>query len=137
MRLLVDSNIIFAALIRDSAVRHLFQHIDAELFMLSINLEEIQEHKSELLMKSRFSEGAFAVLLDTLASKCHILDDNVLLKKMDDAERIMDPIDPDDTPFIAAALAIGASIWSDDAHFKKQDEVRVFTTKELIAKLKM
>lgn len=137
MRLVVDSNILFAALIRDSVVRHLFQHLDAELFMLSMNLEEIREHKSGLLVKSRFAEGAFTLLLGMLASKCRVLDDSILLHKMSEAEKIMDQIDPDDTPFIAAALALNASIWSDDTHFKKQKKIPVFTTKELIAELRL
>ncbi|HID40035.1 MAG TPA: hypothetical protein EYP36_11045, partial [Calditrichaeota bacterium] len=41
-----------------------------------------------------------------------------------------------DVQFIAAALATKSTIWSDDKHFKKQDEVKILTTKELIEMLK-
>jgi len=135
MRLVVDSNILFAALIRDSAVRHLFLHIDAELFLLNLNFEEVNEHKHELIRKSRSGEDSFRILFEALSSKCKILDDGFILDKMDEAEKIMDKVDPDDTPFIAAALAIDAGIWSDDSHFKKQKTVTVMTTKELMERL--
>jgi len=132
MRLVVDSNILFAALIRDSVVRHLFLHIEAELFLLKVNFEEIDEHKKELIRKSRCGEESFSILFESLSSKCRILEDDIILGKMGEAEKVMDRVDPDDTPFIAAALAIDADIWSDDSHFKKQKAVTVLTTKELI-----
>ena len=46
----------------------------------------------------------------------------------------MDIIDSKDTPFIAAALALPADgIWTFDADFNKQKEVKTFSTKELAA----
>jgi predicted nucleic acid-binding protein len=44
----------------------------------------------------------------------------------------MGKIDKKDVPFIAAALALNCSIWSDDKHFKKQKEIKIFTTKEVM-----
>lgn len=43
--------------------------------------------------------------------------------------------DPDDSPYLAAALAVTAEIWSNDPHLKQQSLARVFSTKELIDKL--
>jgi predicted nucleic acid-binding protein len=135
MRLVVDSNILFAALIRNSTVRHLFFHMDAELFLLQVNFDEVNAHKDELIQKSKSGEDSFRMLFDALVSKCHIIEDELLFSKMDEADKIMSSIDPDDSPFIAAALETGADIWSDDSHFKKQTKVTVFTTKELMEKL--
>ncbi len=134
MRLVVDSNILFAALIRDSTVRHLFFHLKAELYLLQVNFEEVNAHKEELILKSKSGDETFRILFDALSSRCRILNDEMLFDKMDEAEKIMRSIDIDDSPFIAAALEIGADIWSDDAHFKKQDKITVYTTKELIEK---
>lgn len=52
-------------------------------------------------------------------------------KYIKEAYSIMKYIDSDDTPILALALYLNAPIWSDDAHFKKQNEVRTFTTGEL------
>ena len=47
----------------------------------------------------------------------------------------MDHIDPNDTPFVAAALAMNAFIWSEDKHFQKQHKVKIVTTAELMGLL--
>ncbi len=51
---------------------------------------------------------------------------------MERAKSIMMNIDNDDVPFIAAALVIHANIWSDDKHFLQQNEIKVWTTKDLM-----
>ena len=58
--------------------------------------------------------------------------DSIVLSHMEEAAKIMDKIDPDDTKFIAAALATNSDIWSDDKHFEKQNKVKVWKTKDLI-----
>ena len=49
---------------------------------------------------------------------------------------IMDRIDKNDTPFIAAALAANLPIWSDDKHFEKQNKIKIFKTKDLVRYVK-
>jgi len=45
----------------------------------------------------------------------------------------MDAFDPDDTPYIALALAVeNDGIWSDDKHFKQQNRIRTWETKDLM-----
>ena len=62
----------------------------------------------------------------------HIIESIKLIENyMKEAAKIMDSIDPDDTPFIAVALATGSDIWSDDSHFQKQKRIRIRTTIEL------
>jgi len=44
----------------------------------------------------------------------------------------MDKTDPNDTPFIALALAIeNDGIWTDDNHFGQQAEIKVWKTGQL------
>lgn len=132
MRLVVDTNRIIAALIKDSVSRRLISHIDAELLTISFFEEEIQKHKKILLEKSGLNEIGFDMLFEKLKDNLVILDDNRVRTKIMEASKIMDKIDPDDTPFVAAALATKADIWSDDAHFKKQRRIKVYKTKDLI-----
>jgi predicted nucleic acid-binding protein len=44
--------------------------------------------------------------------------------------------DPKDVPYIALALYLHASIWSNDDALKKQSLVKVYTTKELYEMLR-
>jgi predicted nucleic acid-binding protein len=56
---------------------------------------------------------------------------------MKEAERIMHTIDPDDTPFIALALAVeNDGVWSDDRHFQQQTRIRIWKTKDLLTLIK-
>jgi len=50
---------------------------------------------------------------------------------MSEAKKIMWDIDPKDTPFIVAALAIGADILSNNKHFKKQNKIKIWDTEEV------
>ena len=49
------------------------------------------------------------------------------------AEDIFGNIDITDSPFLA--LALDCSIWSNDGHFRQQDKVGVYTTKDLNIKI--
>lgn len=45
--------------------------------------------------------------------------------------------DKEDTEYLALSLALNKTpIWSNDPHFKEQSAVEVFTTKQLVDKLK-
>ena len=55
------------------------------------------------------------------------------IKQRDEAKKIMDKIDPDDTICIALGLSVkNEGIWSDDRHFEKQNKIRVWKTKDLM-----
>ena len=56
-----------------------------------------------------------------------------LSEMLEEAERIMSQADPDDAPFLAAALSIHCDgIWTEDLHFQEQSEIRVWRTKDLL-----
>ena len=51
--------------------------------------------------------------------------------------KIIGLIDEKDVPFIATALSIkNDGIWTNDKHFEKQDEIRIFSTLDMIELLK-
>ncbi|MEK6961039.1 MAG: PIN domain-containing protein [Nanoarchaeota archaeon] len=134
MKLVVDTNIIIAALIRDSMTRWLLTHLQDELMTIRFSKEEIEPYKPEILAKAKMKEAELDALIESLFDRIVIIDDTIVKQKMVAAGKIMDPIDPNDTPFIAAALATGADVWSDDAHFKRQGTVRVWKTRELVGR---
>jgi predicted nucleic acid-binding protein len=41
-------------------------------------------------------------------------------------------IDIADSPFLTLAMLLDAPIWSNDAHFKRQNAARVLTTKHIL-----
>tara|TARA_Y100000310_G_scaffold336553_1_gene421413 strand:- start:192 stop:608 length:417 start_codon:yes stop_codon:yes gene_type:complete len=131
MRLVVDTNIIISALLKDSLTRKILTRGNLELLTLDFSIEEIGKYKNHLIRKAGITEEIFEHVLDSIKDKMEIVIDDVVLLKMEEASNIMDKIDPDDTPFIAAALATKSNIWSDDKHFKKQNKVKVWQTEKL------
>ena len=61
----------------------------------------------------------------------NVVRNDLILEHKNKAKEIMGKIDKDDVIFIATALAKNAVIWSDDKHFQKQKEIKIFTTKEI------
>lgn len=132
IRLIVDTNRIIAALIRDSIPRQIIMEMNAELIMIPFMKREVEKHKQEIMQKTGMDEFWFELLMQILNAKMIVLSEEMIKPYMPAAEEIMDSIDPDDTFFIAAALATGADIWSDDEHFQKQNRIKVRKTKELM-----
>jgi predicted nucleic acid-binding protein len=138
MNIVLDSNILFSALIRDSKTRQIILECDGRFLFPSFVFTEVQKHKNELLEKSGMIDDDFNGLLDLLLDKMDVVPEGVLLSHKEEAEKIVKDIDPDDALFVACALAYeDAVIWSDDKGLKKQSQVRVMDTAEIIEYLKV
>ncbi len=132
MKIVVDANILIAALIRDSTTRKLIFISDDILHCPIEILNEVNEHKSLILEKSKLSEKDYDSLLNQLLSHITIVSEYEVKRNLPKAAKLMEKIDIEDAPFITAALSIGGCIWSEDRHFKQQDKVAVFTTLEMM-----
>jgi len=132
LKLIVDTNRVFAALVRDGASRNILFHLNARYFTVLFLEEEIMKYKDEIIRKANISEREFFLLFEKIKSNLAFLGDSVVAAHIKEAYRIMKDIDQKDTPFIAAALATNADIWSDDRHFEKQTKVKVWKTSDLV-----
>lgn len=131
MKLVLDSNIIFSALIKKSTTRDIILSDIYDLHTPEYIFSELMKHKELLLKKSKLDEGDFDALLLLLQKHIHFSPKDEYNKKMPLAEDILKEIDITDSPFLALAFTLNCSIWSNDSHFKQQDSVEVFTTNEL------
>jgi len=133
MRVVLDANIFFAALLKAGAIRKfLFTTPWTFLFPQAI-FSEYEEHKRELLEKSGLSEEEIDCMTFFLFSYVQRIPEEILLPYVDQAEEIVKTIDPDDMPLIACALAHPTSVlWSDDKALKEQKTVKVLNTKEIM-----
>jgi len=132
MRLIVNTNRIIASLIKDSSSRRIINHLDAELVSINFSNKEIEKYRQTIIEKAKINEEEFETIIKKIKERLVNLEDELILSKFEDAKNIMDKIDPDDTPFIAAALATNSDIWSDDEHFQKQNKIKIWKTKDLI-----
>ncbi len=131
MKLVLDSNIIFSALIKNSTTRNIILSDVFELHAPEYIFSEITKHKELILKKSKMNQGDFDALLLLLQKHINLVSKEKYNEKMALAEDILKDIDIIDSPFLALALALNCSIWSNDGHFKQQDKVDVHITKEL------
>jgi len=133
MKLIIDTNIIISALIRDSISRRIIVKSEWKFYYPEKAFHEIEEHKNLILKKSGMKETEYIQLLSYLLNHIIIVPENQVRNKLKEANNTMGKIDIDDVVFLATALSLQDSrIWSDDADFDKQNKVKVLKTKDVI-----
>ncbi len=132
MRLVIDTNIIMSALIKEGMTRKLIMSNPLEFLTPEHVFEEIDKHKEYLARKSGMKTEEAQSILRIIKEKTKIIPINTIREKMSEAKKIMREIDENDAPIIACALATkNQGIWTEDKHFKKQNAAKTWTTKEL------
>ncbi len=136
MRLVVDTNILLSALIKDSLTREILLHPRFEFYAPEHVFYEIEQQKDELLKRSGISEDEFYVVLSTVSTNIITISKTEFASYIPKAQKIIGNIDPDDVPFVALALSFeNDGIWTNDKHFLKQKAVKVWQTEDLLKKL--
>ena len=131
--LIVDTNRIIAALLRDSTSRRILFSSEFRFMSLTLAGKEIARYANDLIERSGHNKEMFTAVLRKICSRIRFFDDREIQMFTAEAKGILDSIDPKDTPFIALALAVeNDGIWSDDKHFEQQSRVHVWKTKDLL-----
>ena len=128
MRLVVDANVLFSALIRDGVTRKLFFEDRLELFAPEYLFEEFAGHRKEILQKSQRSEVEFGHVMTILRGRITEIPFAAFGRFMQES-RAISP-DEKDAAYFAVALAINGAIWSNDKKLKDQNRVKVLNTSE-------
>ena len=133
MKLVVDTNRITAALIKDGLARAILTSAGLEFCTIMYVRQEVLKYLSYIMQKSNLPEGTVIELLDLVLQNVRIIPENIIRQQMPEAQMIMADIDPADAPIIACALAIpNNGIWTEDKHFDRQDKVKVWKTGEVL-----
>ncbi|OIO24936.1 hypothetical protein AUJ14_05365 [Candidatus Micrarchaeota archaeon CG1_02_55_22] len=134
MELVVDSNVAAAAVIRSGVTRNLVFNSRLTLFAPGLIEPEMLEHRAEFVQKSGLSDDAFDAAVRQVFSRITLLRLEEFMEFEATARKISP--DSDDWPFIAAAMSEGCALWSNDRQLKQQAAVPVFSTEELLVKLR-
>ncbi|MFX1445221.1 MAG: PIN domain-containing protein [Promethearchaeota archaeon] len=133
MKLVVDANILFAALIKEELTAELLISDKLQLFAPEFLFAEFSKYEELILKKTHRSKKDFKKYLELLKEQITIIPKKEITLFIDKAEKISP--DPKDTIYLALALALKSSIWSNDKSLKEfQEEVTVLSTEELIEK---
>ncbi len=118
MRLIIDANVLFSALIKEGATRKIILFSDHSFFIPEFILKELNENKEEVFREIMQNSNIEIILKDEFYDQ------------METAKKICPDIN--DIHYFALALKLSCPIWSNDKKLKEQNKIKVFNTKELI-----
>ncbi len=133
MKLVVDTNIVMSALIRDSSTRKLILETRHELYFPEPSLQKLRKYQDYVIDKAGLTEKNYARVLATLFKHIKVLPAEEINENWDRAKETMEHIDHEDVVFIAAALSLdNSAIWSEDKDFERQTKVKVLKTRDIV-----
>lgn len=135
MELVLDSNVVFSALIADGRTRELVLSDATDLHAPEFFYAELDAHRDEVAAKTGLGERDLSVLLNLLFEEVHVVPREEFGHELPAAREAIAGVDPDDVPFLALALHLDAGVWTDDEHFQEQDAVEVWRTHELLERV--
>lgn len=139
MKIVVDTNIIFSAILNSqSRIGQLILNGSKyfDFFTVSLLNEEILNHQDKILKLTGYSEVQFREVLQLLVNKIRFVDDILIsdndLKK---ALTLVTNIDEEDALFVALANHLHCNLWTGDkkliSGLKSKSFTRILSTEEL------
>lgn len=138
MRLVLDTNILIAALIKDSITRRILLLPDLEFLLPAFALAELARHRGKIVRAARLQGDELDLLLTLLLKSVAVVPLERIAPYIPDADALIGAVDPDDVPFVALALAEEHDgIWSNDRAFEDLPGIQLWTTTSLKTHLRL
>ena len=113
--LVVDTNIVFSAIIKPGRIREILFRSPLNLYAPEELVEELEILEPKILKYTKLTPHELEIVKETILS--HILTiltrDNYL-EPAKKAHEIVKDIDPEDTPFVALAMHLNIPLWTGD-----------------------
>ena len=145
MLLVVDANVVFSALIKEGSTLRLLEFNSIfkifELVAPEFIWDEIEEHKDEIIEKSKLAEEGLRKVLEFIRSEIKTIPAEYFSEFLKEAKEISPE---EDFPYVALALklkslGLEAKIWSNDKELKEalRGRIEVLSTKEILERLRI
>lgn len=132
MKLVIDTNVLISALLKNSVTREILLFPSLEFVLPEYALEEIDAHKDSISRRSGLSIEEIDVILSVLLENITIVPASEIKPFLAKADKIIGHTDPFDVPFVALSLsAENDGIWSNDKHFENLKGIKVWKTADL------
>lgn len=139
MKIVVDSNIVFSAILNtQSKIGQLIINGSKYFDFYAVGLlkDEIIEHKDKILHSTKFSQTQFNDTFQLITSRIIFVDDILLTDKdLIKAIDLVTGIDENDALFIALNNHLLANLWTGDKRLlnglKRKGYLRILTTNDL------
>ncbi len=129
IELVVDTNIIVAAILKYNLTRELVLNQRLKLYAPEELLEEIELHFNEFLYKSKLSNIDFRNVISIVTSNVVIVNGWHYADKIHKAQTTSP--DTDDVAFFALALSKNCPLWTNDKKLREQTNVKILSTYEV------
>ena len=131
MELVVDATVLFAAIIGKGKTNDLFFEDKLRLVALPYLIEEFNKNTGAIAKICGLSESEVIEEFEILKRRVEIFP---IYKFPDEVQSKAEKLAPHrkDAPYFALALHLGCAVWSREKAFKKQAEIRVYSTSELV-----
>ncbi len=130
MELIVDANILFAALIRASVTSDLIVKNALTLYSTEFLFSEFEKYKELIKNKTKRTEEEFERFMQIIEKRIKLSPNEEVRDFINKAEKISP--DPKDVQYFALALKLKCGIWSNDKRLKNQDKVNIYSTEDLV-----
>jgi predicted nucleic acid-binding protein len=133
--LVADTNILISALIKDCSINaRLIKSGYFSVYFPEYGMKEMDGYRAYIDAKRKRSSQPVALeyAQSFLLKAVQVVPLDLYRPRMKAAFEIMKEIDEKDAPFLALAMQLGCPVWSNDRHFRRQNEVRVYTTRDIL-----
>lgn len=129
MDLVIDANILFAALIKEGKTTEIMFSDELRLYAPEYVFTEFKKYENEILGKTSRTREEFEKLVQVLERRIKIIPAKEIEPFLDQAKQITP--DSGDVPYFAVALKLDSPIWTNDYRLSRQKQVKIITTAEL------
>jgi len=131
MDLVVDANILFASLIKESVNIELMLDENIHLFAPEYLLEEFYKNKAEILEKTHRTDKEFNDIFEILKIIITIIPLEEFKEFFKEAGNILADHQKD-VPYFALALKLKCPVWSNENGLKNRKGVTVYSTHDIL-----
>lgn len=135
MRLVVDTNVLIAGLLRDGVTRALLTSPKVVGFVPDHGDDEVLRHLDDLAIRLELPRAEVAFVVSGFLGHLEVVAPSRYAPFLAEAVRKVGALDPDDIPFVALARALGCPLWSNDKRLGEQAWVEVLSTPEVLRRL--
>ena len=130
MELVIDANILFSALIKNSLTAELVFNDEIKLYSPEFIIEEFLKYEDEILEKTSRTRETFVMTMHMLKDIISVVPQEEYSALIVQGKEISP--DPNDVLYFALALKLNCAIWSNDTRLKKQYKVKVYSSSEVM-----
>lgn len=135
MKVVVDANVIFAAIIGRKFTLNLICSKDFEFYAPEFIFIELEAYRDILKEKGKIDDLKFDAIVAELCRNIKLVSYLEFCHFLSNAREICP--DKDDIMYFALAMELNCPLWSNDRKLKQQNMVKIYSTDEMAAILSL